>query len=106
MNLFETGEKLARGSDKNTSVKYLSNFVLMEQQIDFLSEMVQKCPDGPKGAPNCQKHPGFRFRTLLDLFGPLWNVDKPAMFGHFCLFYWCVFFWDTLYFWNTISEVS
>ena len=48
MNLFETGEKLARGSDKNTYVKYLSNFVLMEQQIDFLSEMVQKCPDGPK----------------------------------------------------------
>ena len=28
---------------------------------------------------------------LVDHFGLLWNVDKPAMFGHFCLFYWCVF---------------
>ena len=28
-------------------------------------------------------------------FGPLWNVDKPATFGHLCLFYWCVF-WNTL----------
>ena len=55
--------------------------------------MVQKCPDGPKGVPNCQqqKHLGLPFRTLLDPFGPLWNVDKPAMFGHFCFFYWCVF---------------
>ena len=24
-------------------------------------------------------------------FGPLWNVDKPATFSHFGLFYWCVF---------------
>ena len=64
MNLFETGEKLARGSDKNTSVKYLSNFVLMEQQIDFLSEMVQKCPDGPKRIPNCQKRLGYHFETF------------------------------------------
>ena len=31
--------------------------------------------------------------TILDPFGPLWYVEKPAMFGHFCLFYWC----DTLY---------
>ena len=45
----------------------------------FLSEMLQKCPEGPK-----------RF-TILDPFEPLWNVDKPAMFGHLCFFYWCVF---------------
>ena len=57
----------------------------------FLPEMVQKCPDGPKRVPNCQKHLVLPFRTLMDPFGPLWNVDKPAMFGHFCLFYWCVF---------------
>ena len=49
----------------------------------FLSEMVQKCPDGPKTVPNGQKHFGWSFWSLLDPFGPLWNVDKPAMFGHF-----------------------
>ena len=54
--------------------------------------MVQKCQDGPKRVPNCQKHLGLSFWTLLDPFGLLWNVDKPDMFGHFCLFYWCVFF--------------
>ena len=27
--------------------------------------------------------------------GPLWNVDKPHIFGHFCWFYWSVFS-DTL----------
>ena len=36
------------------------------------------------------------FQTLLDPFGPLWNDDKPAMSGHFCLFYWCNFFGDIL----------
>ena len=50
----------------------------------FLSEMVQKCPDGPQKVPNCQKHLGLPFRTLLDPFGPLWNVDKPDMYGHVC----------------------
>ena len=34
--------------------------------------------------------------TLLDPFGPLWNVNKPAMFGHFLCFI-DVFFWVTLY---------
>ena len=29
------------------------------------------------------EHLGWPFWTLLDPFGPLWNVDKPAMFGHF-----------------------
>ena len=57
----------------------------------FLSKIVQKDPDGPKRVPNCQKHLGLPFQTLLDPFGPLQNVEKPAMFGHFCLFYWCVF---------------
>ena len=50
----------------------------------FLFEMVQKCPDGPKRVPNCQKHLGLPFRTLLDPFGPHWNADKPSIFGHFC----------------------
>ena len=49
----------------------------------FLFEMAQKGPDGPKRVPNGQKHLGWPFWTLLDPFGPLWNVDKPAMFGHF-----------------------
>ena len=57
----------------------------------FLFEMVQMGLDGPKRVPNGQKHLGLPFWTLLDPFGPLWNVDKPAMFGHFCLFCWCVF---------------
>ena len=76
----------------------------------FLSEMVQKCSDGPKWVPKCQKTSRF---TITYPFGPLWYVDKPAMFGHFCLFYWCVF-WDTLcvllkvYFstWCTVSFSS
>ena len=55
------------------------------------SKVVQKCPDGPKMVPNCEKHLGLPFWILLDPFGPLWNVDKPAMLGHFCLFYWCAF---------------
>ena len=54
--------------------------------------MVQKCPDGPKRVPNYQKHLGLAFRTLLDPFGPLWNVDKPNMFGNFYLFYCWLFF--------------
>ena len=54
--------------------------------------MVQKCPDGLKRVPNCQKKKQKNIRfTISDPFGPLWNVDKSAMFGHFCLFYWCVF---------------
>ena len=51
----------------------------------FLPEMVQKCPDGPKRVPNCQKHLGLPFRTLLDPFGPLWNGDKPAILAIFVL---------------------
>ena len=46
----------------------------------FLSEMVQKGPDGPKRGPKWSK----RLRlTILVPFGPLWSVDKPAMLGHF-----------------------
>ena len=52
-------------------------------KYQFLFEMVQKGPDGPKRVPNGQKHLGWPFWSLLDPFGPLWNVDKPAMFGHF-----------------------
>ena len=58
---------------------------LVGPQIDF-------CLKWSKRVPNCQKHLGLSFWTLLDPFGLLWNVDKPDMFGHFCLFYWCVFF--------------
>ena len=49
----------------------------------FWFEMVQKGPDGPKRVPNGQKQVGWPFQSLLDSFGRLWNVDKPAMFGHF-----------------------
>ena len=44
-----------------------------------------------KKVPNCQKHRGLPFWTFWGFFGPLWNVDKPAMFSHFCLVYWCAF---------------
>ena len=59
----------------------------------FLFEMAQKGPDGPKRVPNGQKHLGWPFWTLLDPFGPLWNVDKPAMLGHFWSqmgHFWCL----------------
>ena len=68
--------------------------------------MVQKGSDGPKRVPNCQKHLVLPFRTLMDPFGPLWNVDKPAMFGHFCLFYWCVFLGHPVYISMSILSMS
>ena len=43
--------------------------------------MIQKGPDGPKRVPNGQKRLGWPFWSLLDPFGPLWSVDKAAMFG-------------------------
>ena len=52
-------------------------------KYQFLFEMVQKGPDGPKRVPNVQKDLGWPFWSLLGPFGPLWSVDKPAMFGHF-----------------------
>ena len=42
---------------------------------------VYNCSDGPKRVLNGRKHLGWPFWSLLDPFGPLWNVDKPAMFG-------------------------
>ena len=66
---------------QSTSAKpYL---VHLGQKKSFLSEMVQKGPVGPKRVPNGQKHLVGPFWSLLDPFGPLWSVDKPAMFGHF-----------------------
>ena len=63
----------------------------------FLSEKVQKCPDGPKRGPKLSKTSRLTITDPLDPFGPLWNVDKPAMFGHFCLFYWCIFWGYPVY---------
>ena len=51
--------------------------------------------NGKKGSRRVQKGPKLsktsRF-AISDPFGPLWNVDKPDMFGHLCLFCLCVFF--------------
>ena len=55
----------------------------------FLFEMVQKDPDGSKRVLNGQKPLGWSFWSLFDSFLPLWNVDKPAMFGHFGFWSWC-----------------
>ena len=49
---------------KSTSAK--PYFALIEKQIWFLSEVVQKCPVGPKRVPKCQRHLGLPFLTLLD----------------------------------------
>ena len=50
-----------------------------------------------KRVSNGKKHLGYQFQTFLDPFKLLWNVEKPAMFGHFCLFYWCVFLGHPVY---------
>ena len=63
----------------------------------FLSEMVQKCLDGPKKGPKSSKTSRF---TISDTFGPPWTTLEcwqARQFGHFCLFHLCVF-WDTLYY--------
>ena len=42
--------------------------------------------NGPKWSRWARKGPKWSKTlrlTILDPFGPLWNVDKPAMFGHF-----------------------
>ena len=67
-------------------------FVLMGQQIDFCLKWSKSVQMGTKGSQIVKKHLGLPSRTLLDPLGPLWNTDKPAMFGHFCLFYWCFYF--------------
>ena len=76
---------------KSTSAK--PYFVLMGQQIDFCPEWSKSVQMGPKGS----QHLGLIFWTFLDLFGPLWNVNKPAMFGHIFCFIGAFQFWDTLY---------
>ena len=40
----------------------------------FLSEMAKRVQMGPKGSQIVKN-------TLVGHFGPLWNVDKPAIFG-------------------------
>ena len=48
----------------------------------FLFQMLKKGLDWPR-VPNGQKHFCWPFWSILDPFGPLWVVDKPALFGHF-----------------------
>ena len=48
-------------------------------------------------SPKLSKTSRLTITDPLDPFGPLWNVDKPAMFGHFCLFYWCIFWGYPVY---------
>ena len=47
------------------------------------SKKIQKGPKWSLMVPNDQKDFGWPFWSFLDPFGPLWSVDKPAMFGHF-----------------------
>ena len=64
-----------------------SYFVLMGQQIDFCLKWSKSVQIGPKGYHIVKTSR----LTILDPFEPLRNVYKPAMFGHFCPIYWCVF---------------
>ena len=61
----------------------------------FLSEKVQKCPDGPKRVPNCQKHllPLRTPWTPLDHSGMLTSLRCATIFVSFI----GAFFWDTQY---------
>ena len=82
---------------KSTSAKpyVLCRHVLMGQQIDFCLKWSKSVQMGTKGSQIVKKHLGLPSRTLLDPFGPLWNTDKPAMFGHFFVLL-VRFFGDTL----------
>ena len=66
----------------------------------------QRGPKGPKMVNLDVFHNSVPFWAHLDTFGPLWNVDKPAMFGHFCLFYWCVFLGHPVYISMSILSMS
>ena len=56
-------------------------FVLMGQQIDFCLKWSKSVQMGPKRSQIVNKKKG---------------SQRPARFGHFCVFYWCGFFGDTL----------
>ena len=66
---------------RSTSAK--PYFVQLGQKNHFCLKWSKRVQMGPKGVPNGQKHLGRPFWSLLDPFGPLWSVDKPAMFGSF-----------------------
>ena len=56
----------------------------MGQKIDFCLKWSKSVQMGPKGSQIVKK---ISSSTNSDPFEPLWNVDKPAMFGLFCLFF-------------------
>ena len=58
-------------------------FVHLGQKNHFCLKWSKRVQMDPKGFPNDQKDLGWPFWSLLGPFGPLWSVDKPAMFGHF-----------------------
>ena len=58
-------------------------FVHLGQKNHFCLKWSKRVQMGPKWVPNDQKHLGWPFWSLSDPFGPLWSVDKPAMFGPF-----------------------
>ena len=44
--------------------------------------MTKTSPNGPKMAPNGQKHVILTFGIILGPLRPLWDIGKPAIFGH------------------------
>ena len=66
---------------RSTSAK--PYFVHSVQKIHFCLKWSKGVRSGPKRVSNGQKHLCWPSWSLLDPNGPLWNVDKPAMFGYF-----------------------
>ena len=66
---------------RSTSAK--PYFVHLGQKNHFCLKWSKRVQMDPNGVPNDQKDLGWPFWSLLGPFGPLWSVDKPAMFGKF-----------------------
>ena len=56
------------------SIRFSWNFIIIS---------VWNGPKGPEGPKKDPKWSKTLRLTILVPFGPLWSVDKPAMFGHF-----------------------
>ena len=69
------------------TISYKNDFLPQMDKVGFCrgasKQNINSSLKWPKRVPNDQKHLGWPFWSLLEPFGPLWNVDKPAMFGHF-----------------------
>ena len=81
-------KKRTNKTNKNgqTSVDYLGPFWA---HLDTFGPFRTKINLLSRKDKACEQKIIFRFKWSKS---GIWNLDKPAVFGHFCLFYWCVFF--------------